>query len=70
MVEPMNDPMSDIAPVRRVGPAVVWLLATFVVCGSAGAIDDDVVVDAGPDEAGIRQPHLIYLGANFDANLF
>ena len=70
MSDPMNDPMSDIAPVRRVGPAVVWLLATFVVCGPAGAIDDDVVVDAGPDEAGMRQPHLIDLGANFDANLF
>lgn len=55
---------------RSVWALVGPLAAVLACCGSAGAIDDDVVLDAGPDEGGIRQPHLIDLGANFDANLF
>jgi hypothetical protein len=66
----MVESMSVVPHLRPVARAVVGLLAAFVCSGMAGAIDDDVVVDAGPDEAGMRQPHLIDLGGNFDANLF
>ena len=57
-------------------PASVWrLLAVAVTAlvvggGPARAVDDDVLGDPGADQAGQRQPHLIDLGANFDANLF
>jgi len=61
----------SVVPHRRwIARAVVGLLAVFACSGPVGAIDDDVVLDAGPDEAGMRQPHLIDLGGNFDANLF
>ncbi|MFM7135579.1 MAG: hypothetical protein ACKO1M_00715 [Planctomycetota bacterium] len=46
------------------------LAAVLVVGGAAAATDDDVILEAGPEAGGMRQPHLIDLGANFDANLF
>lgn len=67
MVEPMK---AAQGVGRRVRSIVVLLAATLVWCGSAVAIDDDVIREAGPEEGGQRQPHLIDLGANFDANLF
>jgi len=67
MVEPMSGVQAAAGHVRTL---LVPLAAVLVCCGSASAIDDDVVVEAGPDEGGQRQPHLIDLGANFDANLF
>jgi hypothetical protein len=56
--------------VRLVRALVVPLAAALVCGGAAVAIDDDVILEAGPEDGGQRQPHLIDLGGNFDANLF
>lgn len=63
--------MSDGCAIRRRPWARgILLVAAVMRCGAAAAIDDDVVGDGGAGEPGQRQPHLIDLGANFDANLF
>jgi len=63
--------MSEARAIRRRRWARGILLAAAVMrSGWVAAVDDDVVIDAGPAEPGQRQPHQIDLGGNFDANLF
>ena len=67
MVERMSGAPRAVWFVRAlVAPLAVMLIGW----GSAVAADDDVISEAGPEEGGQRQPHLIDLGSNFDANLF
>jgi hypothetical protein len=49
--------------------ASLGLVAAVIASGPGRAVDDDIVVDEDP-VAAARQPNLIDLGANFDANLF
>ncbi len=50
--------------------AAVCLISLPTAVLIARAADDDILAEASPLEGGSRQPHMIDLAMNFDANLF
>lgn len=52
-------------------PALAACLVAALAAGPpAHAADDDIVAEADVEDGGPRQPHMLDLGMNFDANLF
>ena len=50
--------------------AAVCLISLVAAAPLARSADDEIVDEATPDGSGSRQPHMIDLAANFDANVF